>query len=370
MTVRVCDVTFSDWVSLPMEGKYTDTFIFRISSQACLPPFVYGPLLRRVVAKIRHKRPCASLWVQVDAPGQWLAVAIHHALRGLNLPFIVTQEGGTPTYARFSLPPVLSYSRLPDPPVIDLKLPNATEDELRCLQALGRMIKGQPDEIASLAGLPVDLTLDLLSSLERKVLVVHKISRKITRGKTRPEQFDIFPLWHTTPKGLSIALRSWGVPKGIEFTTRLEKNRAQIGYGHRHIARLWPAWLKAAWPHAEIWAGWSEVHIPGTFVIPDALAWGRMHGYETLFWLEVGDTHKSRKKINQITTNRLEKAMTLCKRTGMRLVYTQLSTKWVQEVVARACVVLSPEVAVVMGNRGMFGELPPVEWGKFSIHSR
>ena len=99
MTVRVCDVTFSDWVSLPMEGRYSDTFIFRISSQACLPPFVYAPLLRRIVAKIRHKRPCASLWVQVDAPGQWFAVAIHNALRGLNLPFIVTQEGETPNYA-------------------------------------------------------------------------------------------------------------------------------------------------------------------------------------------------------------------------------------------------------------------------------
>ena len=125
MTVRVCDVTFSDWVSLPMEGKYSDTFIFRISSQACLPPFVYGPLLRRIVAKIRYKRPCASLWVQVDAPGQWFAVAVHNALRGLNLPFIVTQEGEMPTYARFSLPPVLSYSRLPDPPVVDLKLPES-----------------------------------------------------------------------------------------------------------------------------------------------------------------------------------------------------------------------------------------------------
>jgi hypothetical protein len=61
---------------------------------------------------------------------------------------------------------------------------------------------------------------------------------------------------------LSLALRSWSIPKGIEFKTRKEENLQQIEYEHRHTSRLWPAWLKAAWPRAEIWAGWSEVRIP------------------------------------------------------------------------------------------------------------
>ena len=66
-------------------------------------------------------------------------------------------------------------------------------------------------------------------------------------------------------------------------------------------------------------------------MIPDGLVWGRIHGYETLFWLEVGDEHKSRRKISKATTKRLEQAMELCNHTGVRLVYAQLSRNWVHE---------------------------------------
>jgi hypothetical protein len=366
MTVRVCDVTFSDWVSLPMEGKYTDTFIFRISSQAGLPPFVYGPLLRRIAAKIRYKRPCASLWVQIDAPGQWFAVAVHNVLRGLNLPFIVTQEGETPTYARFSLPPVLSYSRLPDPPAVDVKLSPVTADELRCLQALGRMIKGLPDEIASLTNLPENIVETALASLQEKRMVEYKIGTRIFRNESLPAQLDPIFLWHLKSRGLSIALRSWGVPKGIDFKARKERHQVQIGYRHRHIARFWPAWLRAALPQAEIWGGWSEVRIPGTSVIPDGLAWGNWYGHKVLFWLEVGDEHKSREQIINTTRTRLAAALKYCKGTGMCLVYAQLSTPWVHEAVADACGGLPEWATVVLGNHRQFGELPTIEWG--SLH--
>ena len=46
------------------------------------------------------------------------------------------------------------------------------------------------------------------------------------------------------------------------FTSRLEENLHQIEYDHRFIARVWPLWLKRAWPQVEIWAGWSEVRLP------------------------------------------------------------------------------------------------------------
>jgi hypothetical protein len=364
MTVRVCDVTFSDWVSLPMEGKWSDTFIFRISSQAYLPPFAYGPLLRRIVAKIRYKRPCASLWVQINAPGQWFTVAVHNVLRGLNLPFIVTQEAELPTYAKFSLPPVLSYSRLPDPPAFDVKLPGVTDDELRCLQALGRMIKGLPDEIASLANLPERAVETALVSLQERGMVEYKIGTRILRNGSLPAQPDPVFMWHLKSRGLSTALRNWGVSKGIDFKARKERHQIQIGYRHRHIARLWPAWLKAALPQAEIWAGWSEVRIPGTSVIPDGLAWGRLHGHEVIFWLEVGDDHKSRKKIINTTRTRLAAALKYCKGTGMWLVYAQLSTPWVHDAVLKACDGLPEWAAVVLGNHRQLGELPQVEWGK------
>ena len=125
--------------------------------------------------------------------------------------------------------------------------------------------------------------------------------------------------------------------------------------------------MKSAWPKVEIWAGWSEVRLPGMSVIPDGLAWGRIQGYETLFWLEVGDGHKRRNKITDITTRRLDQARTLCERTGIRLVYVQLSTHWVHEAARWACVDLSKEMAVVMGNQRRIGKLPILEWGKVII---
>ena len=38
MTVRVGKMTFTDWVALRLRDQFTDTFIFRISASACLPP--------------------------------------------------------------------------------------------------------------------------------------------------------------------------------------------------------------------------------------------------------------------------------------------------------------------------------------------
>ena len=85
---------------------------------------------------------------------------------------------------------------------------------------------------------------------------------------------------------------------------------------------------------------------------------------ETLFWLEVGDGHKSKNQIADITNKRLNQAMELCRRTGVRLVYTQLSTNWVHEAARWACAELPNDVAVVMGNQRKFGEFPMMEWGK------
>jgi hypothetical protein len=98
-------------------------------------------------------------------------------------------------------------------------------------------------------------------------------------------------------------------------------------------------------------------------VRPDALAWGRIQGYETLFWLEVGDEHRSRREIEKITRKRLKEAWEFCCETGVRLVYAQLSPTWVCNAARWACVNLAPEEAVVMGNLRRFGELPILEWG-------
>src|SRR5512142_3406569 len=118
-TVRVGDIIFADWVSLPMRNQYTDTFIFRISAYACVPPFNYAPLLERMVAHVRQKRSCASLWVQVDSPDDWFVLEVNKSLKGLKMPYAVTRAGATIDYVDFSYPPVLLSSRLPTPPDVE-----------------------------------------------------------------------------------------------------------------------------------------------------------------------------------------------------------------------------------------------------------
>ena len=364
MTVRIGKMTFSDWVSLPFQDGWSDTFIFRIDAQSCIPPFEFGPLLKRMAAHTFSKRSSASLWVQVDAIGEWYAAEVIRSLKGLAVPFVVVRAGITPNYVDFSFPPKLLYSRSQPLPVVDDKQQSVSLEELRCLQALGRMVKGSEQEVASLAGLPVDITVDLLDVLKAKKLVVYKISPKITRDKSKPEQMDLFPLWHPESKGLSIALRSWGVPIGLDFKNRTEENLQQIGSPHRQVSRSWSEWLKSAWPNAEIWTGWSEVCLPEVSVLPDGLAWGRIQGFETLFWLEVGDEHKSRKQIEKITRKRLKSAWMFCRRTGVRLVYAQVSTEWVHNTVRWACNQLPLDIAVVLADHRRFGELPTIELGK------
>jgi hypothetical protein len=366
MTVRIGDMTFADWVSLPFEDGWTDTFIFRVSSQACLPPFDYAPLLKRIVAPTRRKRRSASIWVQVDSPGEWFAAELKRSLHGLHLPFAVTR-GERLDFLDFSLRPWLGHAPSPRPPLVEEKPIPVSQEESLCLQALARMRKAPTArEVESLTGLPVDTAQSLLASLEKKKLAVNKTSTQIRRGQSKAVQMDLFPSWQLRGKGLSLALRSWGVPQGTEFKPRWEEHLKEIGSKHRTTARRWPAWLKSAWPQAEIWAGWSEVGIPKLSVIPDGLAWGRIQGYETLFWLEVGDTHKSKDEIKGNTSKRLDQAIELCSRTGVRLVYTQLSVHWVHEAARWACVNIPPDVAVVMGNRRRFGELPMLEWGKIT----
>lgn len=367
MTVRLGKMTFSDWTSLPIRNKYTDTFIFRMDAQACLPPFAYIPLIRRLAAHVRQKRSCASLWIQVDSPGNWFVFEVLKSLRGLKMPYAVTHTGEQPDYINFSVPPALFHSALAPPPKVEDKPLSLTKEELRCLQALGRTAKGFENEIASLAALSHNTVPDLLTNLEEKRLVVYKSSPRVRRGKCKPEQLELFSSWHLTAKGLSVALRSWGVPKGTPFDSRLEKHLTQIGSVHRTRARTWSSWLKSAWPQAEIWASWSEVGIPEISVIPDGLAWGSIEGYETLFWLEVGDNHKSRAKIQEITANRLCEAKKFCDRTGVRLVYTQLSMSWVCEAARWAFVNMPQEIAVVMRNPKHHGTLPTLEWGKVTL---
>ena len=237
-------------------------------------------------------------------------------------------------------------------------------DALKCLQVLGRIRKGNEDEVASLAGLSKNVTLDVLHALEKNRLVEYKIGMKIQKDKSKPVEMAPFPLWHPTRNGLSVALRSWGASKQVDFSKVKELHPDKICTPHRNTSRRWLAWLRFAYPRAEIWTGWSETLLPGISVYPDALAWGRIQGYETLFWLEVGDWHKSRKRIVKITKKRLTEAWKFCQKTSVRLVYAQLNVDWVQDAARWAFEKLPLDVAVVLGSRRRFGELPMLEWGE------
>jgi hypothetical protein len=367
MTVRIGDVTFSDWIGIEHEGRYTDTFIFHIDAMNGLPPFVYHPLLQRLVAELNQKRPGASLWIRVDAPGEWYVAEVKRSmLRGFPVPYVVTRAGEPPDFRSFSFRPEVFHPAMKRPPEVDDGLSDVSPQALKCLQVLGRIRKGDDVEIASLTGLSINAVIEVLQGLEKERLAEFKQGTKI-QGKSKPVEPDPYPLWHPTRKGLSIALRSWGASKGIHFSRFKEMNPDKICTPHRSLSRRWLTWLKSAYPRAEIWSGWSESRLPGMSVYPDALAWGRLQGYETLFWLEVGDEHKSEEEIVEITKIRLASALKFCQRTGVRLVYAQISPKWVQGLVGMALGPLPSEVAVVMTSSRRFGKLPNVEWGQITM---
>lgn len=371
MTIRLGNVTFADWVSLKYDGGYTDTFIFHIDALNGLPPFGYRPLLQRLVAELNQKRPGASLWIRVTSPGEWYLMEVKRSMtRGLSIPYVVTSADETPDYQSFSFRPRLFSSSLPHPPGVDDDLSRFSREELKCLQVLARIRKGSEDDVASLAGLPETITCDILQRLQKNKMVVYKLGEKFQKDKSKPKEMDPYPMWHPTRLGMSVALRSWGASKGVDFSNVKELNPHLIGTQHRTISRWWLAWLMSAYLRAEFWSGWSETKLPGIPVFPDALAWGKIQGYETVFWLEVGDEHKRSKQIEDLTIKRLNHAKRFCKRTGVRLVYTQLSLNWVLNVVRWSCVGLSDDMAVIMENKQQYGKLPILEWGKIAAGPR
>lgn len=368
MTVRLGDVTFADWISLEFEGGFTDTFIFQIDAMNGLPPFGYRPLLQRLVAELNKKRRGASLWIRVASPGEWYLMEVKRSMTdGFSIPYVVTSTDKTPDYRSFSFGPRLFSSSLHHPPKVDDEVSRFSREELKCLQVLVRNRKGIDEEIASLAGLPESITYDVLRNLQKSKMVVFKLGEQFQKDKSKPQKMDPYPMWHPTRNGVSVALRSWGASNGLDFSDVKELNPHLIGTPHRTKSRRWPAWLRSAYPHVEIWTGWTEVQLPETSVRPDGLAWGRIQGFETLFWMEVGDEHKRKEDIEDITLKRWTEALAFCRETGVRLVYSQISPNWVKKAALWVIKNLPDDIAVLMGDWRKYGNLPNVEWGKVTI---
>lgn len=261
-------------------------------------------------------------------------------------------------------------------------------DALSCLRVLARITSGYTSEIASLAGFGFARTKDALHELVDKGLIGLVVPRSEGERETKmidnvgeegrvvsievakdARKADIskgereYPHWKIRRNGISVVLRSWGVPPRHEFINRRERRTPAVGR-HRTAAHQWPAWLKKAWPHAQIWTGWSEVKMPKWASYPDAIAWGTLDDRETLFWLEVESGHSAGDLIMKKTARRLLLAGDYAKSMKLRLVFAFLGMPWVRSAARLSFVGIPEHVAVVVGDWQQFGVLPAPQWGR------
>ena len=381
--VHVGTSVFPGWRSIeyPPAG-WTDTFIFKMSPDAGLPPDAYAGAVKMLtwqLKKLHHG--AASLWIQVDGPGRWYAREVRRYLKGASISIAVTSSSVDQPQANDFWPP-LPMSRVPSPPPPQIEewcLGDLSKEELACLRVLNRLREGYVPEIAALAGAESGIALKAIQSLVEKEYTscIVDADRSATPmqmvsiwgkyfGRADPDQKKGYPVYKISRKGSSIALRSWGIPPNYYFWERWEC-RTPVDSRHRKILRTWPAWVKKAWSYAEVWSGWSEVYLKGVDATPDALAWGTFNQYETLFWLEVESGHRSSSKLIQVINRRLNQAAAYARCTKMHVVFVLLAMPWVQKAAGPALVGLQDHMAVVTGDWNDFGHLPVAEWGKVRL---
>ena len=402
MPVRIGDVRFDGWESLELPGGWSDTFIVSVSPRDGLPPGDYACAIRSLAHPVLKLRKSASLWVRVNGEGRWFPQVLREGLRGMRLPVAVTNTLEPPKLWDFSFAPWVSRYPSPPPPVIEpyLKEEGPSPSELGCLQVLARADCAYTAEVASLAGLSLATARHALRELAEQKWVEQ------LEGKD-------YPYWKIRRTGLSLTLRSWGLPPGQAFPRRKERGRlackdrmkpkkgannpaqaeevtfigkqrgspnrrdvitfqreiqpddperrASSGR-HRRTARLWPAWLRKAWPQAEISAGWSEVACGR--LRPDALCWGRLERKETLFWLEVESGHDDGREVREKAVRRINQALVYARQFPVRLVFVLLGPPRVSRDVLRSVYDLPGDVAVVVEDWKDFGVLPVPQWGR------
>lgn len=387
--VHVGTSVFHSWKSIeyPPAG-WTDTFIFKMPTNAGLPPDAYAEGVKKLtwqLKELHHGK--ASVWIQVDGPGRWYAREVRRYLKGASISIAVTSSSvDQPAADDFWPPPPTSRVPAPPPPQADeWFLGNLSPGELACLRVLDRLQEGYTAEIAALAGLSLDMARKNLRILvEREYATYnvgavreekhnHKLKPKQlvligekSFGRVDPDEKKRYPFYEITRKGNSIALRSWGIPPGYYFPERWEF-REPADSRHRKILRKWPAWLKKGWPNVQVWTGWSEVYIKGLDATPDALAWGSFDDYETLFWLEVESGHQSGERITQKINRRLNQAAAYAKSMKLHVVFVLLAMPWVQKAAGPALVNIQDHMAVVTGDWNDFGHLPVAEWAKVRL---
>jgi len=384
MPVKLGSAIFEDHISLELiPGKWTDTFIFPVRHDRALSPWNYAEVVKTAIRSLRKFRRSPSMWVPVLAPGKWYFEEMKYALRKASIPVAVTQNRQLPGILDFCKPPGIydapchiseSAEHLP--------VPDLTENALRSLLQLACLTAAYNNEIACSLMIGENVSRRALKALATRGYVeyhpndgnidshlVGTKSRLAVGGRKNVKwNGDHWPYWKIKRQGVSAALRAWGVPAGVNFDHRLEKNRL-LNSRHRRRSRQWPKWVSLALPHAEIYAGWNEVSIPGIKARPDALAWGKIDKVETLFWLEVETGSLAWWRIEEQTTIRWIKATNYAKANGVHLVFVLLGQRWVQEAARMAFTDVPPTSAAILSswNRLSFGQLPFPKWGEVVV---
>jgi len=374
MAVRVGKAVFDDHMTIEMGmGRWSDTFVLPVSHDKGLPPWDYAEVVKTVAGQLSRFRRGASLWVPVSASGTWYFEEIKYVLRHFPIALAVTLgQDDVPGFSDF-----YPYAPLYSAPCrggVVVERPKAFQlarNALSCLFVISRLTAAYTSEVASGCLMSDTTCRAALWELEKAGYVEyhecdpdidsHLLSnRKLAiQGMRSDRHGEPRPYWRIRRPGLSAALRAWGVPPDAQFVGRTERNRL-LDSKHRRRSRQWPAWLRKALPHADIFAGWSEVGIPHLRTNPDALVWGKMHGVETLFWLEVESGKSSRKLILDKTVTRWLKATAYSKAVGVHLVFVFLAMPWVRDAARPAFVDVPPHSAVVIADwsRSNFGQLP------------
>lgn len=342
-----------EWTPIyPIDRKDVvfDVFKHSLSYKDGLPPYAQARIIDLMVNRLIKACRYPALWISVEAPGDWFRYEIERLIKH-TIPMTVQPAWKTsvnerefyqsirPTYLLEGDVPVLA-------PRFDPMEYSIKESTLRVLRVLARLQTAYRPEIASLAGFSESHVRNLLKQLQAENLIERR-------------QIGKYEGYAIRAKGLSLAHRSWNIPKGVHFT----KYRGEFRYAaerHRRVSRRWRACLEAAYPSVEVLESWTEV--PLFDGIPDALAWGRKGEYEILFWLEVDSGHSSEKVMKHNYFRRLQNAYLHAKRLGIPIVFCIMGPPWVVESFSRSIPPLPPSLAVIGQDWRAFGELPVYEF--------
>lgn len=293
------------------------------------------------------------IWVPAFTPGTWFQHEVRMGLWGLELPYVVTQNGMLPKAGEYSIPPRFRRTpRVPSPP-FEGEQPDMVSLDLQVQMAL-----------CTMARLRTVVTAEVAAQLQRTEEAIRPILYALAEaGYVERTSRNTYAAWSITRSGVMAAYRGWGLPPRTSDRWKGGRERSRGKKRHRRVSRIWPAWLQKTLD-GDVWAGWSEprnlAEVRGQ---PDALAWGAFEGYETLFWLEVESGRGSDQEVREITMRRYERMARWTRYNNYRAVFIVLGVPRVIRAVLPAMTSVYQHTAIVMEDWKNVGTLPRPSFG-------